>query len=146
MHPGHFTALSPRCTSGSRQVLDALTPIVCAELRKPADWFMRNERPRATLHRTAPNHEAYPQIAEHELRGFQTRGDLFDVAARIMGQVLIGNAGRYRAQSRAGGNRVEVQAGIPIPTRSAEKLLEVGEAWLRRTPSSKPTGRAAWPN
>jgi hypothetical protein len=127
-------------------VLDALTPIVCAELRKPADWFMRNERPRATLHRTATIHKAYPQIAEHELRAFQSRAHFPDVAARIMGQVLIGNAGRYREQARAGGNRVEMQAGIPIPTRSAEELLEVDEAWLRRTPSSKPTGRAAWPN
>jgi RNA polymerase sigma factor (TIGR02999 family) len=118
----------------------------------------------------------------------------FGVAARIMRQLLIGNARRYRAQKRGGGNRVEMQDDIPIPAQQAEELLAVGEAldrlarqderkakvielkyfgglsgeeiaetpgltvatvkhdlalgepWLWRALSSKPAGKAAWPN
>jgi RNA polymerase sigma factor (TIGR02999 family) len=125
---GDFTTLLQQCTSGNRQALDALTPIVYSELRKLAVSFMRNERPGGTLQPTALIHEAYLQLVEHEIPGFESRAHFFGVAARIMRQLLIGNARRYRAQKRGGGNRTELPDDIPLPAQQAEELLAVDQA------------------
>lgn len=131
MHPGEFTTLLQQCTGGNRQALDALTPIVYSELRKLAVAFMRNERPGSTLQPTALIHEAYLQLVQHELPGFESRTHFFGIAARIMRQLLIGNARRYHAQKRGGGNRAEMQDDIPLPEQQAEELLAVDEALER---------------
>jgi RNA polymerase sigma-70 factor, ECF subfamily len=128
VHSGDFTTLLRQCTSGNREALDALTPIVYAELRKLAVSFMRNERPGSTLQPTALVHEAYLQLVEHDLPGFENRAHFYGIAARIMRQLLIGNARRNRAQKRGGGNRVELPDDIPIPAQQAEELLAVDEA------------------
>ena len=69
MIPGDFTTLLQQCAGGNREALDALTPIVYAELRKLAVSFMRNERSESTPHRTAPIHEACRPPVEHALAG-----------------------------------------------------------------------------
>ena len=128
MQSGDFTTLLQQCTIGNRQALDALTPIVYSELRKLAVSFMRHERPGATLQPTALIHEAYLQLVEHDLPGFESRAHFFGVAARIMRQLLIGNVRRYRAQKRGGGNRADMPEDIPMPAQQSEELLAVDEA------------------
>ena len=123
-----ITTLLQQCNGGNRQAQDALTPIVYSELRKLAVSFMRNERPGSTLQPTALIHEAYLQLVEHELPDFQSRAHFFGVAARIMRQLLIGNARRHNAQKRGGGNRADMPDDLPIPTQQAEELLAVDEA------------------
>jgi RNA polymerase sigma-70 factor (ECF subfamily) len=123
-----FTQLLQQSTGGNREALDALTPIVYSELRKLAVSCMRNERPGSTLQPTALIHEAYMQLVQHDLPDFQSRAHFFGIAARVMRQLLIGNARRYRAQKRGGGNRVEMQDDIPVPPQQAEELLAVDEA------------------
>jgi RNA polymerase sigma factor (TIGR02999 family) len=123
-----FTELLQRSTGGNREALDALTPIVYSELRRLAVSCMRNERPGITLQPTALIHEAYLQLVQHDLPDFQSRAHFFGVAARIMRQLLIGNARRSRAQKRGGGNRVEMPDDIPVPAQQAAELLAVDEA------------------
>lgn len=131
MQSGEFTTLLQQSTSDNREALDALTPIVYAKLRKPAVSFMRNGRPASTLQPTAPIHEAYLQLVQHALPDFESRAHFFGVAARIMRQLLIGNARRYRAQKRGGGNRAEMPDDIPIPAQQADELPAVDEALER---------------
>lgn len=128
MHTGDFTTLLQQWVGGNREALDALTPMVYAELRKLAASFMRHERPGSTLQPTALIHEAYLQLVEHELPSFENRAHFFGIAARVMRQLLIGNARRFRAQKRGGGNRAELPDDIPIPAQQAEELLAVDEA------------------
>jgi RNA polymerase sigma factor (TIGR02999 family) len=125
---GEFTTLLRQCSSGNREALDALTPIVYAELRKLAVSFMRNERPGITLQPTALIHEAYLQLVEHDLPDFENRAHFFGVAAHIMRRLLIASARKYRAQKRGGGNPGEMHDDIPIPARQVEELLAVDEA------------------
>jgi RNA polymerase sigma factor (TIGR02999 family) len=125
---GEFTILLQQCTAGNRQALDALTPVVYSELRKLAAAFMHRERPGSTLQPTALIHEAYLQLVQHDLPGFESRAHFFGIAARIMRQLLIGNARRYRAQKRGGGNLVRVDEDVPIPAQQVEELLAVDEA------------------
>jgi len=125
---GEFTILLRQSSGGSRQALDALTPIVYSELRKVAISFMRHERPGSTFQPTALVHEAYLHLVEHELPDLESRAHFFGIAARIMRQLLIAGARRYQAQKRGGGNRVEMQEDIPIPAEQMEELLAVDDA------------------
>lgn len=128
MQTGEFTVLLRQCSSGNQQALDALTPVVYAELRKLAASFMQNERPGSTLQPTALIHEAYLQLVQQDLPDFQSRTHFFGVAAHIMRQLLIANARRHRAQKRDGGKRVDMEDNFPLPEQQCEELLAVDEA------------------
>ena len=128
MPQSDFTVLLKQCTSGNREALDALTPIVYSELRKLAVSFMRQEREGSTLQPTALVHEAYLHLLQHELPDFESRAHFFGIAARIMRQLLIACARRHRAQKRGRGNRDEMPEDIVIPAQQAEELLAVDKA------------------
>ena len=138
LQSGDFTILLQQRTSGNRQALDAITPIVYAELRKLAVSFMRNERPGSTLQPTALIHEAYLQLVDCDLLGFESRAHFFGIAARIMRQLLIGTARRYRAQKRGGRNRAEMPEDIPIPRSRLRNCWP----WTRRSMASPGRMRA----
>lgn len=125
---GEFTTLLRACTRGNREALDALTPIVYSELRKLAVSFMSHERPGITLQPTALIHEAYLQLVEHELPDFESRAHFFGIAARIMRQLLIASARRYRSLKHGGGNRAEMPQDVLIPANQAAELLAVDAA------------------
>ena len=131
VQPGEFTILLQRCSGGDKQALDAVMPVVYAELRRLAAAFMRNERPGSTLQPTALIHEAYLQLVRQDLPDFQSRAHFCAVAAHVMRQLLIGNARRYRAQKRGGGLRATLEGDVPIPAPQAEELLAVDEALQR---------------
>jgi RNA polymerase sigma-70 factor (ECF subfamily) len=126
MQSDEFSALLEQCRNGDKQALDALTPVVYAELKKMAASFMRRERPGSTLQPTALIHEAYLRLAQQSLPDFQGRTHFFGVAAHIMRQVLIGNARRRHAQKRNGGIRVEMN-DVAIPAQHSEDLLALDE-------------------
>ena len=128
MLSGEFTTLLRQSTGGDRQALDALTPIVYAELRKLAVSLMHRERPGSTIQPTALVHEAYVHLVEHELPDFESRAHFFGIAARVMRQLLIASARRYRSQKRGGANRAEMPEDIPIPAEQMEELLGVDNA------------------
>ncbi|MGA2132298.1 MAG: ECF-type sigma factor [Bryobacteraceae bacterium] len=130
LESGEFTILLQQCTSGNKQALDVLTPVVYAELKRLAVGCMRQERPGVTLQPTALIHEAYMQLVAQNLPDFQNRAHFFGVAARIMRQILISSARRRCAQKRGGGNRVEMPDDVPIPMAQSEELLAVDEALL----------------
>jgi RNA polymerase sigma factor (TIGR02999 family) len=128
---GEFTTLLQKCTDGNKQALDALTPVVYAELRKLAVSCMRNERPGCTLQPTALIHEAYLELVGHHLPDFQSRAHFFGCAAHIMRQILISSARRHRAQKRGGGNQVALEEDIAVPAQQCEELLALDEGLER---------------
>jgi RNA polymerase sigma-70 factor (ECF subfamily) len=127
VQPGEFTVLLQRSTSGDKQALDTLMPVVYAELRKLAASSMRRERSGHTLQPTALIHEAYLQLVQQHLPDFESRAHFLAVAARIMRQLLIASARRHRTQKRGGGAS-EVEADMPLSAPQAEELLAVDEA------------------
>jgi RNA polymerase sigma factor (TIGR02999 family) len=131
VQPGEFTVLLQQCSKGNKEALDALTPVVYAELHRLAASLMRNERPGGTLQPTALIHEAYLQLVLHDPPDFQSRAHFYGVAAHIMRQLLIAHARRFRAQKRNGGERVAFEEDLPIPDRQSEELLALDEALER---------------
>jgi RNA polymerase sigma-70 factor (ECF subfamily) len=131
LQSGEFIILLQQFTSGSKQALDALTPIVYAELRSLAVAFMQRERPGVTIQPAALIHEAYLQLVAQDMPNFQNRAHFFGVAARTMRQILIVNARRRSAQKRGGGNRVAMPDELPISMTQCEGLRTVNEAFER---------------
>jgi RNA polymerase sigma factor (TIGR02999 family) len=126
--PGDVTILLARMTSGDRDALDELTPILYKELRRLAGHFMREERPDHTLQPTALVHEAYLCLVGQDRANWQNRAQFMAIAAQIMRRILL----QY-ARRRSAGKRV---APPPETPRHAgperwEEILAVDEALSR---------------
>jgi RNA polymerase sigma factor (TIGR02999 family) len=96
------TQLLLRWRGGDREALDALMPIVYAELRRTAHYYLQRERADHTLQSTALVHEAYMRLIGQKLPDWQSRAHFFGVAARLMRQILVEYARGHQAAKRGG--------------------------------------------
>ena len=87
---------------GQPAALDELVPVVYAELRRLAEWYMRGERPDHTLQATALVHEAYLRLIDQTRAGWQDRAHFLGIAARLMRQILVNYAQKHAAVKRGG--------------------------------------------
>jgi RNA polymerase sigma factor (TIGR02999 family) len=99
------TGLLIAWSEGDRAALDALLPVVYAELRRQARRALRREAAGHTLQPTALVHEAYLRLVDQRPTRWQSRAQFFGVAARCMRQVLVDAARTRRAAKRGGGAR-----------------------------------------
>jgi RNA polymerase sigma factor (TIGR02999 family) len=97
------TGLLIAWSEGDRAALDALLPLVYAELRRQARRALRREAAGHTLQPTALVHEAYLKLVDQRPNRWQSREQFFGVAARCMRQVLVDAARTRRAAKRGGG-------------------------------------------
>ena len=77
-------------------------PIVYAELRRTAHYYLQRERADHTLQSTALVHEAYMRLIGQKLPDWQSRAHFFGVAARLMRQILVEYARGHQAAKRGG--------------------------------------------
>ena len=96
------TQLLVRWRGGDRQALDALMPLVYAELRRLAHYYLQRERSDHTLQSTALVHEAYMRMLGQKLPDWQNRAHFFGVSARLMRQILVEYARGHQAAKRGG--------------------------------------------
>ncbi|MBZ5571560.1 MAG: sigma-70 family RNA polymerase sigma factor [Acidobacteriia bacterium] len=97
------TELLVRWRSGDREALDALMPLVYAELHRLANHYLQRERSDHTLQSTALVHEAYVRLVGQNPPEWQNRSHFFGVAAQLMRQILVDYARSHRADKRGGG-------------------------------------------
>ncbi len=98
-----ITALLQDLKSGQKYALDALMPLVYAELRRMADGYLRRERESHTLQPTALVHEAYLRLIGQHQPDYQSRAHFCGVAAQLMRQILVDHARRRNSAKRGGG-------------------------------------------
>jgi RNA polymerase sigma-70 factor, ECF subfamily len=98
------TDLLVRWRTGDQGALDALMPLVYAELRNLARGLLRRERDGHTLQPTALVHEAYLRLVR-ESSGYNNRIHFLGAAATAMRRVLVDHARRRRAVKRGRGER-----------------------------------------
>ncbi|GJG89317.1 hypothetical protein tb265_44980 [Gemmatimonadetes bacterium T265] len=89
--------------AGDRGALDALLPVLYAELRRQAVRAMRRERDGHTLNATALVHEVYLRLARQPGEPWRNRAQFFGAAAYLMRQVLVDYARTRQAAKRGGG-------------------------------------------
>lgn len=98
---------------GDPQALEALTPVIYAQLRHLARRHMRRERTGHTFQTTALVHEAFLRLVDGTTVDWHDRVHFFAVSARLMRRILI-DAARKRASTKRGGDWVREDHASPV--------------------------------
>ncbi len=97
------TRLLESWSSGDRQALSDLLPLVYDELRRLAASYMRLEAPGHTLQPTALVHEAYMRLIQQRDVTWKSRSHFFGIAAQMIRRILVDHIRATRAQKRGSG-------------------------------------------
>jgi RNA polymerase sigma-70 factor (ECF subfamily) len=92
---------------GDRTALDALMPLVHAELHRLARGYMGRERPGHTLQPTALINEAYVRLIGERGMAWQSRAHFVGVAAQLMRFILVDHA-RKKGSAKRGARAQQV--------------------------------------
>jgi RNA polymerase sigma factor (TIGR02999 family) len=113
---GDLSALLRRWSTGDESALDQLFPIVYAELRRVAGYYLRMESASPTLQATALVHEAYLRLVKDTDREWAGRTHFFAVSSRIIRHLLVDHARERRAQKRGGDfEHVPLDEALTLP-------------------------------
>lgn len=108
------TLLLQAWSSGDRDALDRLTPIVYDELRRLARHYMRGERSGHTLQTTALVNEAYLRLVDFKSMSWENRAHFFAVSAQLMRRILVDHARRHNLKRGAGFQHVSLEEDSAI--------------------------------
>lgn len=114
--------------NGDDAAVEALMPLVYAELRRIAAAHLRRERPDHTLQPTALIHEAYLRLLNQDQPVWGSRLHFFAFASRIMRQVLVDSARKHRAGKRGHGAATRLTDAMAVAWEPAADLLQLNEA------------------
>ncbi len=104
-------------------------PLVYEELRRMANYYMRNERRGHTLQTSALVNEAYLRLIDHENIEWQNRSHFFGLAAQAMRRILVDHARSRNYQKRGGAaQQVSLDEAATLATERAEELIALDEA------------------
>lgn len=98
---------------GKEDALEALMPIVYAELHRQAANYLRRERVGHTLQATALINEVYLKLIDQRNVNWKNRAHFFGIAAQAMRRILVDHA-RSRHREKRGGNAED------LPLEAAE--------------------------
>jgi RNA polymerase sigma factor (TIGR02999 family) len=124
------TQLLGDASAGKQEAVNALFPIVYAEMRRLAASYLRRERPGHTLQSTALVHEAYLRLIDQKV-SWQNRAHFLGVAAQTMRRILLDHAKR-RATAKRGGGQFNLQVDESVlagPSRDLN-LIALDKALL----------------
>ena len=124
-----MTGLLRAWGGGDAAALDALVPLVEAELRRLARRHMARERRDHTLQTTALVHEAFIRLVDAQTVNWQDRAPFLGIAARLMRRVLVDHARERRAVKRGGGApNVPFEDGMLVAAAPDLDLLALDRA------------------
>jgi len=127
--PHEITRLLADWSSGDRQALERLTPLVYDELRRLAGHYLRRERPGHTLQSTALVHEAYLKLVGQNNVRWQNRAHFFGIAAQIIRRILVDYARARDADKRgAGAEKLSLDEAIALPGGPDLDLVALDDA------------------
>lgn len=116
------TQLLAEWSSGDKNALEKLLPLVYDELRRQARRYLGGERPGHTLQPTALVHEAYVRLVGQRDVKWQNRAQFFGVAAQLMRRILVDHA-RARGAAKRGG--ADGAIALPTPESVSQPDVEV---------------------
>jgi RNA polymerase sigma-70 factor, ECF subfamily len=122
-NPEEITQLLIKLSSGNRDVVDQLLPLIYGELKRLAGSYLRRERSGHTLQPTALVHEAYMKLVDINQVNWQNRAHFLGVAANQMRRILIDYARQHNAEKR--GNEFQIVALDENIDKAAEQSLEL---------------------
>lgn len=122
------TRLLQSLNAGNREAVDALVPLVYAELRKLAAHYLRSERDEHTLQPTALVHEAFLRLVEQET-AWQNRTHFFAMAANLMRRILVDYARSHGAEKRGGAaEKISLDDAFIFVKEKPSEMIALDEA------------------
>jgi RNA polymerase sigma factor (TIGR02999 family) len=119
---------------GKENALEALMPIVYAELHRQATNYLRRERIGHTLQATALINEAYLKLIDQREVNWKNRAHFFGIAAQAMRRILVDHA-RSRHRNKRGGDAEDLQLEAAefaaSPAGTSVDLVALDEALTR---------------
>jgi RNA polymerase sigma factor (TIGR02999 family) len=131
--PAAITQLLIAWSDGRHEALDALVPIVYADLKRIAAGYMQRERSDHPLQPTALVHEAYVRLVDQRRVQWRNRAHFFGVAAGMMRRILVDHARARRSDKRGGGLERVTLTGedVAVPGPQQFDLLDLHHALER---------------
>ncbi len=116
-------------SSGDREALEKLTPLVYDELRRLARHYLRREREGHTLQSTALVHEVFLRLFDQEKVNWKDRAHFYGVCAKLMRRVLVDYARQRRYAKRQGeAHKVSLDQAAMVSAGRAAELMAVDDA------------------
>lgn len=117
-------------SDGKPEALNALMPIVYAELHRQAARFLSRERPGHTLQATALINEAYLKLVDRRDVEWESRTHFFAVAANAMRCILVDHARTKHREKRGGDNiKLSLEEAMPVAAKDdGVDLIALDEA------------------
>ena len=128
-----ITRMLQEWSGGKQEALDALLPLVYAELHRQASRYLRRERRDHTLQTTALIHEAYLKLIDQRDVDWQNRAHFFGLAAKAMRRILVDYAkARHRAKRGGIGEDLPLEAAaLAVSEERNIDLVALDEALTR---------------
>jgi RNA polymerase sigma factor (TIGR02999 family) len=128
----NIRGLLRKASTGDRQALDELVPLLYEELRILAHHRLAAERSDHTLNTTGLVHEAYLRLQDLKEVGLQDRTHFLALASRVMRRVLVDYARRRDAAKRGGGwVKVAFHDRLQMSEANAQAIEDLDEALSR---------------
>ena len=105
---GEVTGLLQRWSEGDASALQDLIPIVYKDLRRLAQYCLRDEQP-VTMQATALVHDVYCKLLRQDRMEWSNSRQFFYTAARLMRRLIV-DAARERQSQKRGGQWQRIQA------------------------------------
>ncbi len=126
-----ITRLLTALNEGNRDAVDALIPLVYAQLRRLAAHYLRGERGDHTLQPTALVHEAFLKLIEQETP-WQNRAHFFAMAASLMRRILVDYARSHLAEKRGGtAEKVSLDEAFLFAREKPAQMVALDDALKR---------------
>jgi len=127
MESHDVTQLLDRWSSGDKDALEELTPMVYNELKRVARRQMMKERSDHTLESTALVHEAYLRLVDQKQTKWQSRAHFFAVASEMARRILVDYAKARNAKKR-GGPKVSLEESPEPFINQDSDIIAVNDA------------------
>jgi RNA polymerase sigma factor (TIGR02999 family) len=116
-------------SNGDQAALDELAPVVNAELRRLARYYLRQERPGHVLQTTALINEAWLRLIDWKRSTWANRAHFFGVSARLMRHILVGCARKRNQRKRSGAaRRVSLDEGAAVSADRPADIVALDDA------------------
>lgn len=126
--PQEVTKLLAAWSDGDEAALEQLVPIIHAELRRLAKYYLRRERPGHTLQTSALVNEAYLRLINWKTARFESRAHFFGVSAQLMRRILVDFARRRPRVQGESVRHVSLEEALMVSAEPDADLVALDEA------------------
>jgi RNA polymerase sigma factor (TIGR02999 family) len=127
-----ITGLLVDWSSGDKNALEKLLPLVEKELHRLAHYYMRQIQPGNTLQTTALINETYLRLIDQKKVSWQNRAHFFGIAAQLMRRILLNYIRDQKRYKRGGGAvHISLSETAIVSMEKSKELLALDEALNR---------------